>query len=280
MTTKALFITAMGGPKMPIGPAREFVRSSGDILTATAHGLETGAGPFKILNSNADAPSGLVAALASTGTLTGVSVIDSDVAVVDGKTYTFIATPAADGDVDVTAVDAHTMANLAQAITQRQPAGSTTYDPATVKNPNVEAEVTSMGGSGASAVLTITAKVLDATLGDAIDIASIDSTITASGATLASGVDGTDYFIIKLTDDTFSLATTRVLAEAGTAVTLADAGTGVNVLQGTVDCFAESMEDVLLKFLTHNGMRSYSAEFNIAKFWETMIVGSADLANV
>ena len=280
MTTKALFITAMGGPKLINGPAREFVRSSGDILTATAHGLQTGAGPFKVLTTNADAPAGLTPALPSTGTLTGISVIATDVAVIDGKTYTFIASPAADGDVDVTAVDAHTLANLAQAITQRQPAGSTTYDPATVKNPNVEAEVTSMGALGASAVLTITAKVLDATLGDAIDIASIDSTITASGATLASGADGVDVFIIKLTDDTFSLATTRALAEAGTAITLTDAGTGVHTLQGTVDCLAEAMEDVLLKFLTHNGMRSYDADFNIRKFWETMIVGSADLANV
>ncbi len=280
MTTKALFITAMGGPKIINGPAKEFVRSSGDILTATAHGLETGAGPFKIQTNNADAPAGLVESLASTGTLTGTTVIATDVAVINGKTYTFEAAPAADGDVDVTAVDAHTMANLAQAITQRQPGGSSTYDPATVKNPLVEAEVTSMGALGAAAILTITSKDLDSAIGDAIDIASIDSTIVASGALLTGGADGTDYFIIRLTDDTFSFATTRALAEAGTAVTLTDAGTGVHTLQGTVDCLAESMEDVLLKFLTHNGMRSFDAAFNIRKFWETMIVGSADLADV
>ena len=62
MSTKAAFITAMGGQGLPMGASPAFVRTSGDILTAAAHGLETGAGPFKVLNSNADAPSGIVVA--------------------------------------------------------------------------------------------------------------------------------------------------------------------------------------------------------------------------
>ena len=264
MTTKADFIAAVGGAKLPVGAPLEFVRSSGNILTATAHGLKTGAGPYKVLTTNADAPAGLVAAVRASGTLTGTSVIATDVAVIDGKTYTFIATPAADGDVDVTAVDAHTMANLAQAITQRQDAGATIYDPATVKNPAVEAEVTSMGALGAAAVLTITAKTLDAALGNAIDIASADATIAASGATLAGGVSGTDFFIIRLSADTFSLATSRALALAGTAVTITDAGTGVHTLVATADTVAE---EVFNAFVAAGAVVGRSFEVFSARGW-------------
>jgi len=271
MTTKSAFIAALGGDKIRLSGEKTFVRSSGNILTATAHGLESGAGPFKVMTTNADAPAGLVAAIPSGGTLTGTAVIATDVAVIAGKTYTVLAAPSADGDVDLGLADAETMANLAQAVTQRQNAGASTYAAPTAPNPTVEAEVTSMGALGVAAVLTVSARTLDAVLGNAITISSVDSTIVASGATLAGGVSGTDYFIIKLTDDTFSVATSKAAAEAGTAVAIADAGTGIHKLVRTVDTLAEALEEVVVEHLTFPGNRARRPVFNIEKFWEQAI---------
>ncbi len=269
MATKALFMTAMGGALLPIGPSKEFTRTSGDILTSTAHGLETGAGPYKVLTTNADAPSGLVVARHASSFMTGTSMIATDVFEVAGKDYTLIATPAADGDVDVGANDSKTMANLAAAINLDIDAGATSYDEATVGNPTVRARVTDID------VLTILARTLDATLGNAITLSSVDSTMVADNATLENGADGTDYFIIRLSANTFSVATTRALAEAGTAVTLADAGTGVHTLVATVESLAEALEDVVVNALTATGARVNPAVFNIARFWTAAIDGVA-----
>ncbi len=43
----------------------------------------------------------------------------------------------------------------------------------------------------------------------------------------------TDYFVIYLTANTFSLATTLLLAQAGTAIDIGDAGTGVHTITPT-----------------------------------------------
>ena len=267
MSTKALFITALGGSLLPIGNDPEFVRSSGDILTATAHGLETGAGPYKVMNTNADAPSGLVVARHASSFMTGTTMIATDVLIAAGKSYTLIATPAADGDVDVGANDSKTMANLAAAINLDRDASATTYDEAMTGNPTIRADVSDID------VLTVTAKTLDASVGNAITLSSVDGTMVVDNATLENGADGTDYFIIRLDDDTFSVATTKALALAGTAVTLADAGTGINKLVRTTDALAEALEDVLLNVLTANGARVQDATFNIAKFWRAAIDG-------
>lgn len=266
MTTKAAFLTAFGGANQPLGVEQEFVRSSGNILTKAAHGLRTGAGPFKVRNSNADAPAGLVANVRASGTLTGAVVIATDVAEIAGKTYTVIAAPAADGDIDLGATSDDTMGNLAEAINQG-PGGGVDYHENTVANPTVEAHAK-------GDVVTVEAKSLDAAIGNAVTISSVDATITASGATLAGGVDGTDYFVIRLTDNTFSLATSKALAEAGTAVTLTDAGTGVHTLLPQVTTLAEALENVLLNWLTAAGTRVIQAPFNIAKFWAASIDGS------
>ena len=235
MTTKALFITAMGGALIPMGVKVPFTRSSGNILTATAHGLETGAGPYKVMTSNADAPSGLVVARHSSTFATLVSAIATDVFEVGGKTYTLIATPAADGDVDVGANDTVTAANLAAAINQDRDAAATTFDLDTVQLDTIDARVTGEG------ILTVFAATLDDALGDALTCASIDSTITVDNATLENGASGTDYFIINLTANTFSFATTKALAQAGTAVALADAGTGLHKLVPTVQTVADAL---------------------------------------
>jgi hypothetical protein len=267
MTTKAAFMTALGGAKMPTGPVREFVRTSGNILTSAAHGLETGAGPFKVLTSNADAPAGITPARHAQTFMTGTTMIATDVLEVAGKNYTLIATPAADGDVDVGANDSKTLANLAAAINQDVDAGATTYDVDTVGNPTVKAILTDVN------IITVLAKTLDAAVGNAITMSSVDATMVVDNPTLQNGADGVDYFIIRLDANTFSLATSKANAEAGTAITLTDAGTGVHKLVCLVETLAEAMEDVLLNVLTYTGTRSLPAATNIAKFWATVIDG-------
>jgi len=57
--------------------------------------------------------------------------------------------------------------------------------------------------------------------------------LTTSAADLPLNlVIDTDYYVIKLTDDTFKLATSVANAEAGTAVDIGDAGTGVHTITG------------------------------------------------
>ncbi len=273
MSTKALFMTAMGDPLLPFGKFQEFVRSSGDILTATAHGLETGAGPYKVMTNNADPPSGMVAAVHASTFMTASTIIATDILNVNGKAYTMIATPADDGDVDVGASDALSLTNIAAAINQDLNAGATRYDLDTVTNPDVKAVVTT------ATRIDFFARTLDAALGNAIAVDSGDGTMSVDNATLENGVEGTDYYIIRLTDDTFSVATTKALALAGTAVTLADAGTGVHRLTPIVETLAEALEDVVTNVLTATGARTADPTFNVGKFWRGAIDGAhSDLA--
>ncbi len=269
MTSKALFQTAMGGALKPLGPSIEFVRTSGNICTAAAHGLQSGAGPFKVMTTSSnDPPSGLTAAQRSTTFATASSVVATDTVTINGKVYTFIATPAADGDVDVGASDAGSMENLCRAVCLGVGAGSK-YDIDTVGNPEVEAE-------GVGDTIVITAKTLDATLGDAIATTSTGGTLTWDNATLEGGVTGTDYYLIRLSANTFSFATSKANALAGTAAALADAGTGVHTIVRTVQTFAEALEDVLVNRLTHAGTRVLPAATNIADFWGAAIDGVAN----
>lgn len=58
--------------------------------------------------------------------------------------------------------------------------------------------------------------------------------VSNSGGALPSGLLAvTDYFVIKLTADTFKLAESLVLANAGTAVDITDAGTGTHTATPT-----------------------------------------------
>ncbi len=273
MSTKAAFITAMGGSLLPFGRKQTFVRSSGDILTAVAHGLQTGAGPYKMTNTNGDAPSGLTRAVHSSTFMTGTSMVVTDVLIVDGKSYTLIATPANDGDVDLGATDAETAMNLTHAINQEVQVAASTYDVDMSPNPDVRAIPLSSGASGAVAVLRLEARTLDASVGDLITVSSVDGTMAVDNATMENGADGADLFIIRLDDDTFSFATSKDNALAGTAITLSDAGTGVNFLVPTTDTLAEALEDVVTNVLTANGARSMDATFNTAKFWRASIDG-------
>ncbi len=275
MTTKALFITAKGGALLPYGPELVFTAAATDICTATAHGLQTGAGPYKVMNNVADAPAGLVEAVHSSSFYTATSPVATDVVTIAGKAYTFIATPAADGDVDVGAATtvgtAKSMINLAAAINRDILAAAGTYDLDTVRNDSVKAILTDVA---ATTVLRIVAATLDSVIGDAITVTSDDGTIVADNATLENGVTGTDYFVIRLDANTFSLATTKALAEAGTAVNITGTGTGVTTLVGTVETVAEALEEVVVGYLTAIGSRVGDPPFNVAKFWLAAINGS------
>jgi hypothetical protein len=268
MSTKAAFITAMGALR-PLPNRSTFVRSSGNILTATAHGLQTGAGPFKVMNTAADAPSGLVVAKHAQTFMTGTTMIATDVLVVNGKSYTLTATPAADGDVDVGASDAKTLANLAAAINMEGAvdAAATSFDEAMVANPAVRAFVTDAN------VLTLQARTLDASVGNAIGVSSVDATMVVDNATMQNGADGTDYWIIRLDANTFSFATSKANAIAGTAVALADAGTGINFLVWTTETLADALEDVVVNVLTAPGSKNVNADYNVPKFWRAAVDG-------
>ena len=267
MTTKALFMTALGGPKMPLGIPKEFVRSSGNILTAAAHGLNSGAGPYKAMTTNADAPSGITAAVRSSLAYTPSTDVQDETVTIDTKVYTWRDSPSTgDGQVDVNADNDIAAENLSQAINLGAGA-ATNYSRDMTGNPNVSASVR-------SGVVTVSAKVLDATIGDAIVVAESAAGAWAGGGVLLdNGVDGTDYFIIRLSANTFSVATSKANAIAGTVVALSDAGTGVHTLVPVVETLADAMDDVLTNYLTATGAKSYPAALNISNYWGTLIDG-------
>jgi hypothetical protein len=269
MTTKALFQTALGGASREIG-FMEFTRTAADVLTATAHGLQTGAGPFRVMTTNADAPAGLVVAVRANKAYTPSTDIQDETVAIDGKTYTWRDAPGnTDGEVDVAADNAVAAGNLTRAINLGPNAG-TDYGRDTVSNPNVRA-------FNDEAVCTVEAVNLDATAGNAIVIAEAAAGAWAGGATsLSGGIDGTDYFIINLTANTFSVATTKALAIAGTVVSITDTGTGVHRLITTVETLSESLEDVVVNRLTATGVRVLLASQNIADFWQSGIDGVAN----
>lgn len=268
MTTKATFIAALGGG-FPMPVRQEFVRTSGNILTATGHGLETGAGPFKVMTTNADAPSGITPAVHASLAYTPATDVEDATITIDGVVYTWKDVPSADGEVDVNAADATAAANLAAAINLGAGAG-TAYGVAMTGNPNVRADVV-------SGVCIVSAKTLDATVGNAIVVGeSADGAWAGGGTSLANGADGVNYFIIRLDDDTFSVALSKANAIAGTAVALADAGTGTHQLVHLVDTLAEHLESVVVGQLTHIGSRVNDPTQNVQRFWANAIDGLAN----
>lgn len=274
MTTKAAFITAYGGAKVIIGIPMVFTRVAGDVLSIVGHGMETGAGPCKVCTNFSDAPAGLVASVKASTFLTATNPVATDVVIINGRTYTYIATPAAADDVDVgagtPAGTSKSIGNLCGAIVQDIDADPATYHEDTTRNADVVAAVIEAD------ILRFSAKTFDATAGNAITVSSPDGTLIVDNPTLQGGIDGQDYFFIKIDDDTFSLATTRALALAGTAVTITDAGTGVHTLVALVESLAEALEDVVVNYLTKPGNRVNKPAFNIARFWQAAIDGNVN----
>lgn len=112
---------------------------------------------------------------AATGTLTFASVIATDAFTVNGVTFTAVASGATGNQFNVGVDDTATAANAVTAV-----------------NASASALVANhVTATSAAGVVTMTADY-GGTPGNAITIASGDATITASGARLTGGADGTE----------------------------------------------------------------------------------------
>ena len=137
------------------------------------------------------APSDLVRA---SGTLTLDTVIAGDVFVVGAITYVMAAAPSAAYEVDVGASDTIIAASSASAVNKDGTGSATTYyETDTIENPAASA-------ASAVAVLTLTARV-PGTVGNSVSLNSVDTTITASAANLASGTGVFDDALDSLLDE-------------------------------------------------------------------------------
>lgn len=104
---------------------------------------------------------------ATGGIVTTVDPAATDTATIGSQVYTFIASPASAGDVDVGATRLESMQNLAAAINGGAGAG-TAYDAATVEHPLVRAEVVDAQN------ITLIAKI-PGSLGNHIPIATSET---------------------------------------------------------------------------------------------------------
>lgn len=116
----------------------------------------------------------LLGAVAASGTLTGTSVIATDVVIINGTSYTCVSSGATGNQFNVGASDTITMANLAATINASSDA-SGLYSATSAVN-----------------VVTVSA-VVPGKIGNAITLVSSDATIVASAGRLAGGAEGTSY---------------------------------------------------------------------------------------
>lgn len=99
--------------------------------------------------------------------------------------------------------------------------------------------------------------------------------LTNSGGALPAGLAGaTDYWIIRLTDDTLQFATSKANALAGTAVDITGAGTGTHSMRATMQTVADQMEQALDEVLTFPGNRTQPKDVNVTKFWTEGVQGT------
>jgi hypothetical protein len=139
-------------------------------------------------------PSVLVRAV---GTLTQVSVIDSDIMSIGEKTYEYEASPAVAYDIDVGGSDTITAASSVSCINKDGTGSATTYyETGTLENESAVA-------TAAAGVITLTAK-LPGIQGNGVYLFSTDTTITANGTTLGAttaGVGLLEDALISLLDE-------------------------------------------------------------------------------
>lgn len=123
-------------------------------------------------------------AVKASGTLTFASVVNTDVLTINGVNFTCVTSGATGNQFNVGGSDTLSAAAAAAAI-----------------NASATALVTdNVVATSSGAVLTITARYAG-TMGNCVTIASGDATITASGARLTGGSDGTETnFDIGTTD--------------------------------------------------------------------------------
>lgn len=121
---------------------------------------------------NIDVQTSATAPVAASGTLTLVSVIATDVFVIGSETFTFTSTPSTENDVEVDGASDTLDADAAVAAINAH-------------------SVTGLHfvASNVAGVITVTAKA-KGSAGNELGIASVDSTITASGAFLTGGTGG------------------------------------------------------------------------------------------
>ncbi len=165
-------------PRVPQTSHRKFGYNIGVSTTEVEVRSEDADYAYQSANVSIEALSGSTSDLGiARGTLTLVSAIAGDLAVVNGVTYTAVAgVPANFTEFSIDTSDTLAAASLAAAIN-----GDTTHD----DNKTVPtAEVVATSALG---VVTIE---VDGTIGNLVDISSIDSTITASGATLTDAGTG------------------------------------------------------------------------------------------
>ena len=122
------------------------------------------------------------------------------------------------------------------------------------------------GFTGEKAAQTFTAAVTDICTAVAHGLKTGDKVRLTTTTTLPAGLSlATTYFVIYLTVDTFSLASSDALSVAGTAVNVTDTGTGTHTLTGyenTTGIFFESRAIAILSGLP-NATSELAAAFGI-----------------
>lgn len=128
------------------------------------------------------------------GTLTLASVVNTNAIVVGERTYTFVTTPAAAGDIDVGGTDTATAANLVLAINGTGTPGATTYFAGTAQPDAVTA-------SSSGAVVTVVSKIAGGA-GNAIQLRQ------TSGATVTVGqmAGGVGAGVVEFLNSVLSLS--------------------------------------------------------------------------
>ncbi len=185
-------------------------------------------GPFHLVPDPAflgEVPGGLTPRIARNVLTFGANAADLETVTINAKVYTF-------DDTDLDDVDGHvliggsasaTIDNLIAAINLGA-GGGTTYAASTTLHPTVSA------AAGAGDTMDARAKLVGVA-GNALT-----TTEGINGdwdtATLLGGLDALDYFLILPATGFIGLATTRLLALAGTKVVITDQGVGGHTLSG------------------------------------------------
>ena len=222
---KLVVVQEAGDAKLLIGnkvqQAISAVSAANNTLTATAHKYITGETGLAIQSDNA-LPAGFPNL--ATAVLTGTANFGNTETVDTGaKTYTFQTTLTdSDGNVQIGGDLETSLANLAAAINLGAGSGSA-YAASTTANPAVRAI------DNDATTLTVEAKRLGGTLGNAVTVDTNGANASWDGATLSGGASP---FIIKADDDTFQVAASHADAIAGTVADLTSAGAGTITITG------------------------------------------------
>lgn len=190
-----------------------------DKATKVAHGLETGDGPIRVANSGGALPTGISAAT------------DYWVIKVDADTFKFATTRAlaqAGTAINLTTDGTGTQTLSDTATTQRIVTGRAGAFRGTPDgSPVVIADITFVGEADDDLA---TAAAHGLQTGDG------PVRVSNSGGALPTGLlAATDYWIIRVSANTFKFASSLANAIAGTGINLTTDGTGTQTLADTVD---------------------------------------------